>query len=83
MASNVKQGHNFALYHPLSTDHHASSCRHCQLGNEDIHHIVNCYIVSSQLTKINEEAIYGESCDIKEMEKIASYVKKYLEIEDE
>ena len=52
-------------------------CRHCKMYKEDVNHVVNCYVVSSEFVEINEKAVYKVG-DVDELNKISTMVNKFL-----
>ena len=63
----------------LNTD---SSCRLCGLGDESIHHIVNCYVVSA-VTRTVPPTLYTDISEEDLVKDIALLVEKFYQAVDE
>ena len=44
----------------LFEDGSKTLCRHCKMYEENLNHVVNCYVVSSEFVVVDEEAMYKE-----------------------
>ena len=63
----------------LNTD---SSCRLCGLGDESIHHIVNCYVVSA-MTRTVPPTLYTDISEEDLVKDMALLVEKFYQAVDE
>ncbi len=52
-------------------------CRHCKLDVETVHHILNCYVVSSNREKLNTN-VYREDMDVVECSRVAEMIHTFL-----
>ena len=64
----------------LFEDGSKTQCRHCKMYEENLNHVVNCYVVSSEFVVVEEEAMYKEG-NVDDLNKIAMKVKKFLDEE--
>ena len=55
-------------------------CLHCKMYKEDLNHVVNCYVVSSEFVEVDGEAVY-KAGDVDELNKISMMVNKFLKEE--
>ena len=69
---------NIAPHRPyLFGGHKDALCRHCKLAVESVHHIINCYTVSSK-REVLGSAIYGEDFDVVELSRLANLIYTFL-----
>ena len=59
-----------------------TKCRLCGIGDESLHHILNCYVISSEVKQVNHAKIFTDEPDITYMEEVSSLVKQFFDEEE-
>ena len=60
----------------------SEKCRICGIGDESLHHILNCYAVSDKIQTINP-SIYTDEVPVEYAKELAEYVEKFYHAEEE
>ena len=60
----------------------SEKCRICGIGDESLHHILNCYAVSDKIQTINP-SIYTDEVPVEYAKELAEYVEKFYNAEEE
>ena len=60
----------------------ADKCRVCGIGDESLHHILNCYAISDQIQTVCQ-SIYTDEFHMDYAKGLAEYVEKFYIAEEE
>ena len=57
-------------------------CRLCGLGDESLHHILNCYVISDKIQTVSP-SLFTDELDAGYAEEVAKYVEQFYTAEEE
>ena len=60
----------------------AERCRVCGIGDESLHHILNCYVISDRIQTVSQ-SIYTDEIPMDYAKEVAQYVEKFYDAEEE